>query len=86
MKIKISAGPVDREKNSPELSAAEFFNLFELRPPLKNLYDNYNTWRGWIVHEPYLRTIDSDKWHASVTVGLVNAISFDWLGRRQDGL
>ena len=39
MKIKISAAPVDREKNSPELSAAEFFNLFELRTPLKNLYD-----------------------------------------------
>ena len=42
IKIKISAMPVDREKNSPELSAAEFFNLFELRPPLKNLYDNYS--------------------------------------------
>ena len=40
MKIKISAAPVYREKNSPELSAAEFFNLFELRTPLKNLYDN----------------------------------------------
>ena len=34
MKIKISAAPVDREKNSSELSAAEFFNLFELRTPL----------------------------------------------------
>ena len=31
MKIKISAAPVDREKNSPELSVAEFFNLFELQ-------------------------------------------------------
>ena len=43
MKIKISAAPVDREKNSPELSMAEFFNLFELRTPLKKLYDNYIT-------------------------------------------
>ena len=38
--IKISAAPVDRESNSLELSEAEFFNLFELRTPLKNLYDN----------------------------------------------
>jgi hypothetical protein len=39
-KIKISAAPVDREKNSPELGAAEFFNLSELRTLLR-FFDNF---------------------------------------------
>jgi len=34
-KIKISAAPVDRENNFPEPGAAGFFNLFELRTPLR---------------------------------------------------
>jgi hypothetical protein len=36
-KIKISAAPVDREKNSLELGAAGFFNLSELRMALRFL-------------------------------------------------
>jgi hypothetical protein len=36
-KIKISAAPVDREKKSPELGAAEFFNLSELQTLLRFL-------------------------------------------------
>jgi hypothetical protein len=38
-KIKISAAPVDRERNSPELGAAGFFNLFELRVPFRFLFE-----------------------------------------------
>ena len=40
MKIKISAAPVDREKNFPELGAAGFFNLSELQMLLRFFSDN----------------------------------------------
>ena len=40
--MKNSAATVDREKDSPELIAAGFFNLFELRMLLKNLVRIYH--------------------------------------------
>ena len=38
--MKNSAATVDREKDSPELVAAGFFNLFELRIVLKKFGEN----------------------------------------------
>ena len=39
MKIRISAAPVDRKKNSPELGTAVFFNLSKLWTLLR-FFDN----------------------------------------------
>jgi hypothetical protein len=54
MKIKISAAPVDREKNSLELVGAGFFNLSELRTLLLRFFDDSNLPRDVVVHTTYI--------------------------------